>query len=164
MRYCRAMRRDDNLDDSRPEYRLIRELRALTVELDLFGAQFAKSEGLHATDLRALIVLLEAERDDQAVTPAVLGRTLGGLNSATVTAILDRLERRGMVVRTPDRDDRRRVLVEVTEHAGTVGRGFFGPLIVPAVEALKDYGQADLRLIERFLDDMTRIVTDVRKK
>ena len=37
------------------------------------------------------------------------------LSSAGVTSRLDRLERRGFVVRLPDPDDRRGVIVELTE-------------------------------------------------
>lgn len=49
------------------------------------------------------------------LSPTLLGRGLM-LSSAGVTSRLDRLERRGLVVRHPDPDDRRGVIVELTDH------------------------------------------------
>jgi DNA-binding MarR family transcriptional regulator len=48
------------------------------------------------------------------LSPTRLGQGLM-LSSAGVTSRLDRLERRGFVVRLPDPDDRRGVIVELTE-------------------------------------------------
>lgn len=48
------------------------------------------------------------------LSPTRLGRGLM-LSSAGVTSRLDRLERRGLVVRLPDPDDRRGVIVELTD-------------------------------------------------
>ena len=38
------------------------------------------------------------------------------LSSAGITSRVDRLERRGLIIRLPDPDDRRGVLIELTEH------------------------------------------------
>jgi DNA-binding MarR family transcriptional regulator len=48
------------------------------------------------------------------LSPTRLGRGLM-LSSAGITSRLDRLERRGLVVRLPDPDDRRGVIVELTD-------------------------------------------------
>jgi DNA-binding MarR family transcriptional regulator len=48
------------------------------------------------------------------LTPTRLGRGLM-LSSAGITSRLDRLERRGLIVRLPDPDDRRGVLIELTD-------------------------------------------------
>ena len=50
------------------------------------------------------------------LTPTRLGRGLL-LSSAGITSRLDRLERRELVVRLPDPDDRRGVLIELTARA-----------------------------------------------
>ena len=81
---------------------LVHLLRGIAVELNLFGAEFATRNRLHATDLRALIHLLDAERARLTPTPGWLGERLG-LNSASVTALVDRLERLGHVRRRGDR-------------------------------------------------------------
>jgi DNA-binding MarR family transcriptional regulator len=49
------------------------------------------------------------------LSPTRLGRGLM-LSSAGVTSRLDRLERRGLLTRTADHDDRRGVIVELTPH------------------------------------------------
>ncbi|HEU4673537.1 MAG TPA: MarR family transcriptional regulator [Candidatus Limnocylindrales bacterium] len=53
------------------------------------------------------------------LSPGRLGRGLM-LSSAGVTSRLDRLERRGLLRRLPDPDDRRGVIVELTEEGRTV--------------------------------------------
>ena len=60
-------------DAADPEMRMIHLMRSLTVELDLFAAGFARRHSLHATDLRALIQLLDASRDGVLATPGRLG-------------------------------------------------------------------------------------------
>ena len=42
-----------------------------------------------------------------------------GITSGAVTAMLDRLEREDLVQRRPDTTDRRRVLVQLTDKAGS---------------------------------------------
>ena len=45
-----------------PQMELVHLLRAVTVDLDLLGANFTSTHGLHPTDVRALIHLLDADR------------------------------------------------------------------------------------------------------
>ncbi|MFD7631558.1 MarR family winged helix-turn-helix transcriptional regulator [Streptomyces sp. NPDC059851] len=130
--------------------RLVHLLRAVTVELHLRGADFAASNGLHPTDLRALIFLLDTGRAGTKATPGRLGEALG-LNSAGVTALLDRLERLGLVQRRRDEEDRRRVLLSVEEKAVELGRSFFGPLISRLVAAAGDFTPAELDTVHRYL-------------
>jgi DNA-binding MarR family transcriptional regulator len=137
-------------DDGKPGLRIVHQLRAITVELDLLGAEFAQRNSLHPTDLRALICLLDAARTHMPATPGWLGRQLG-LNSAGTTALVDRLERLGHVRRTRDSRDRRRVLLEVDERAVTLGQSFFGPLITEIVAATQTFSDTELATIERFL-------------
>ncbi|MFE2874107.1 MarR family winged helix-turn-helix transcriptional regulator [Streptomyces roseus] len=130
--------------------RLVHLLRAVTVELHLRGAEFAAHNGLHPTDLRALIQLLDAERAGEAVTPGRLGEALR-LNSAGTTALLDRLERPGLVRRSRDPHDRRRVLLVVEPKAVELGRSFFGPLIGALVDAAEGFNPAELDAVRRYL-------------
>lgn len=55
---------------------LVHSLRALTVELDLAAARFARLHRLNGSDLRALIALLDAERAGTAATPGWLSTQL----------------------------------------------------------------------------------------
>jgi DNA-binding MarR family transcriptional regulator len=141
---------------------LVHLLRALTVELDLLGGKFASLHGLHPTDLRALIHLLDAARAGSEVTPGQLGEQLR-LNSAGTTALVDRLERLGHVRRVRDTRDRRRVLLVVEDRAIELGQSFFGPLIGGMVAALGDFDSAELAAARRFLLTMAQVVSATRE-
>ncbi|MFD8912662.1 MarR family winged helix-turn-helix transcriptional regulator [Streptomyces sp. NPDC059575] len=138
------------MDDQSPAMRLVHLLRAVTVEFDLLGAEFAARHGLHPTDVRALIRLLDAARTGTRATPGWLGEQLR-LNSAGTTALVDRLERLGLVRRSRDTADRRRVLLEVEEKATELGWSFFGPLISEVVAVSEGFEAGELETVGRFL-------------
>ncbi|MFE1770712.1 MarR family winged helix-turn-helix transcriptional regulator [Streptomyces sp. NPDC059008] len=145
------------MDDQDPALQLVHLLRAVTVELDLFGAEFAEDNGLHPTDVRALIHLLDAGRAGRTATPGWLGAQLG-VNSASTTALIDRLERLGLVRRERDTRDRRRVLLAVEDKAVSMGWSFFGPLIEEMVAAMGSFDEAELAAVRRFLLAMRDVV------
>ncbi|MGW1893323.1 MarR family winged helix-turn-helix transcriptional regulator [Streptomyces sp. NPDC002004] len=138
------------MDDQSPAMRLVHLLRAVTVEFDLLGAEFAAHHGLHPTDVRALIHLLDAARAGTRATPGWLGEQLR-LNSAGTTALVDRLERLELVRRSRDTADRRRVLLEVEEKATELGWTFFGPVIDEVVVAAEGFEAGELETVRRFL-------------
>ncbi|MEU2000330.1 MarR family winged helix-turn-helix transcriptional regulator [Rhodococcus sp. NPDC019627] len=148
-----------NLDESA---QTVHKLRALAVELNLLGAEFAQLHGLHTTDLRALISILDAGRADIAATPGWLGDRLG-INSASVTALLDRMEKAGLVRRTPDAEDRRRSRITVTATAMNLGETFFGPLINRTTTILEGFEPSERQIISRFLDSMNAAVAVERQ-
>ncbi|MFF2807579.1 MarR family transcriptional regulator [Streptomyces sp. NPDC058000] len=129
---------------------LVHLLREVTVRLDLAGGEFAARNGLHPTDLRALIALLDAARAGEELTAGRLGARLG-LNSAGTTALVDRLERLGHLRRVRDTRDRRRVLLAVDPSAVTLGQSFFGPLIERTLALLDTFDADERAAIRRFL-------------
>jgi DNA-binding MarR family transcriptional regulator len=136
---------------------IVHLLRATAVSLNLSGARFAAASGMHTTDLRAVIALLDAERAGVTATPGWLGESLH-LNSASVTALLDRLERLGHVRRERDATDRRRVRLTVTPAAIQLGWAFFGPLMARLLDAMEGYRDEELAVIQRFLSETARLV------
>jgi DNA-binding MarR family transcriptional regulator len=136
--------------ESAPELEIVHLLRAVAVELGLYGSRFASRNGMHPTDVRALIALMDARRAGEEMSAGRLGAELG-LNSAGTTALLDRLERAGHVRRTRGERDRRKVVVEVREPAVELGWAFFGPLIERSVELLRGYDEHQLAAIRDFL-------------
>ncbi|MEU9203054.1 MarR family winged helix-turn-helix transcriptional regulator [Streptomyces sp. NPDC048332] len=133
-----------------PEREIVHLLRKVTVEFGLRQAEFAVRNGMHPTDVRALICLLDAGRDGTAVTAGRLGAELG-LNSAGTTSLIDRLERLGHVTRTRDARDRRRVLLSVTPQAVELGWAAFGPAIGSAEALLRGFDEAETAAVRRFL-------------
>lgn len=141
-----------------PEMEIVHLLRKVTVEFGLRQAEFANLHGMHPTDVRALICLLDAERAGTDATAGRLGTQLG-LNSAGTTAVIDRLERLGHLTRTRDPRDRRRVLLAVDPRAVELGRSFFGPLIENTVAVLRGFDESETAAVRRFLSAAHHAVT-----
>src|SRR4051794_17139108 len=87
--------------------------------------------GLGPADLRCLDWLAAGPK-----TAGELARGTG-LRAAATTALLDRLERRGLIERLPDEADRRRVLVRMTPTAEQQVGAFYGPLVVEGVDVFE---------------------------
>lgn len=77
-----------------------------------------------------------------------------GLKPASVTGVLDRLERRGYVRRVRDEQDRRRVVVEITPGLVEGGRELFTGLMRRLDALYEDYSDAELELIAGFLEEV----------
>jgi DNA-binding MarR family transcriptional regulator len=142
-----------------PELEIVHLLRAVTVELGLHSGRFAQRNGMHPTDVRALIALMDASRADEEMTAGRLGAALG-LNSAGTTALVDRLERAGHVRRVRGGTDRRRVVIEVDEKAVELGWSFFGPLIGSTVELLRGYDERERAAIRGFLEGVRKAAAE----
>jgi len=147
------------MPDHEREMEVVHLLRAVAVELGLHSARFANRNGMHPTDVRALIALMDASRAGEDMTAGRLGARLG-LNSAGTTALVDRLERLGHVRRVRDARDRRRVLVEVDERAVELGWEFFGPLIGRTVQLLAGYDERELSAVRGFLDGVRKAAAE----
>jgi DNA-binding MarR family transcriptional regulator len=141
------------------EMEIFHLLRAVTVEFGLRQAEFAARNGMHATDVRALICLLDAERAGTDATVGWLGAQLG-LNSAGTTAVIDRLERLGHIARVRDDRDRRRVLLTVEDRAKELGGAHFGPLIDGTVSLLSGFDGGEVEAVGRFLSGVRKLLLD----
>jgi DNA-binding MarR family transcriptional regulator len=148
------------VSDARQAPATVHRLRALTLLLDTAGAAFAARNGLSATDVRALVCLLDQERAGVPASPTWLAGRLG-ITTASVTALLDRLERAGHVRRVPRSDDRRRVDVRVQDSAKDLGWAFFGPLIDATAAVLARRGPGERAVVDAFLDDMVAAIAAV---
>jgi DNA-binding MarR family transcriptional regulator len=107
---------------------LIHQLREVALRLEAAVEEFARSTGLHPTDVRALIALLDAERAGTDPTPTWLAQQLGMTSQAT-TAVIHRLEAAGHVERLRSPSDGRSSRLAVSDSAVELGWTFFGPLL-----------------------------------
>jgi DNA-binding MarR family transcriptional regulator len=146
-------------EDPRQEIALL--LRRLTVELDAVGQRFAVQQGLNRTDVRALVAVMDAARRGEALTAGRLGEAVE-LRSASVTALIDRLERVGHLRRVRDTQDRRRVSLEISDAAMAAGAAHFGGLQRELVAAMGSYSEDQLALVRRFLGEMTDVIVGHR--
>lgn len=108
------------------------------------AAQF----GLNATDTKTIDLLL---REGPMTAGELSAYT--GITSASVTALLDRLEQRGLVERVRDTVDRRRVLVHPRPEQLQAFIGLMGPFFDGLRGLLDGYDDAQIEAITRFLSD-----------
>jgi DNA-binding MarR family transcriptional regulator len=87
-------------------------LRRVIRATDLHSKHLAKTTGLTAPQ----ILLLQTIRDKGEVTIGELANEIS-LSQATVTSILDRLEKRELVYRERSKEDKRKVHAHLTDHA-----------------------------------------------
>ena len=113
--------------------------------------------GVDVIEFREAPELLDAERASLAATPTWLGGRLR-LNSASVTALVDRLERTGHVQRHRESADRRRVSLTITDRAKRLGEAFFGPLIDQVMTIMDGYEPRDRDTIMRFLAEIAAAI------
>lgn len=137
---------------------LVQRLQRLTTATLHFSDRAAASRGLHRSDLQALQALVTARASGAgALTPGELAQVLVLSPSATTT-LVDRLVRAGHVERHHDQEDRRRISLTMTEHAGVEARAMFGPMAAAMVALLDDFDDAEVATISRFLAGATEVV------
>ncbi len=129
-------------------------VRALGVEVQQVGHAFAAEQGLHDTDLRALLYVLEADINGRPATAGQLGAALG-LTSGAVTGVVDRLVRFGHVQRHVDQQDRRRAVLTYAPAGRAVAEEFFRPLGQVSNQVMDHYSDDQLATIRQFLAEMT---------
>ena len=153
--------------------RLAEQLFATAVALAQLGEDFDKLHGLHGAEGEALLLVLDASRaagpDTGAdvgagavpITPGRLGKALR-LPSASVTAVIDRLERAGHIPRVRDTTDRRRVLLVPSAAALRAHDAYWGGLNAQVVAAMAAFSSDELAAIDRFLQRVATLAVDYR--
>jgi len=85
------------------------------------------------------------------------------LTPAAVTALIDRLEKRGFVRRTADPSDRRKVLVEAAEATLKLTAEAYLPMRDAGAKALAKYTDAELKVVAAVLDDSLHIQEEMTR-
>jgi DNA-binding MarR family transcriptional regulator len=125
----------------------IREaLRDLSVELSLLNQRISGHLDLRGTDLQCLDLL----DGHGPLSPSTLAQ-LTGLHPATLTGVVDRLERGGWIMRERDPFDRRGVILKpVASRRADVLRLASG-MNAEVAKICAEYSNDSLELIARFL-------------
>ncbi len=130
-------------------------LRELTIQLSLLNHQVGTHVDLRDVDFDCLEIV---NRHGPLSASALARRA--GLHPATMTGVLDRLERSGWVVRERDSADRRAVAVRaVRERASEVYRLYSG-MNGSVDEICARYDDAELELLADFLRRTTEAGRD----
>jgi DNA-binding MarR family transcriptional regulator len=121
-------------------------LRALSIELSLLNHQVGESLGLRDVDLDCLD-LISRRGPLSASALAQLAR----LHPATITGILDRLERAGWISRDRDPADRRAVVIRAVRDRAAEILGLYAGMNRAMETLCAGYDEAQLELISDFL-------------
>jgi DNA-binding MarR family transcriptional regulator len=124
----------------------------------LFHSVVAEKLGLHATDIKGLRLLGE-----ESMTAGALAEHIC-LTGAAVTALIDRLEKAGYVVRERDAYDRRRVTVHAVPEKLHELNALYESQSVSMSKLLSKYSAAEFSVIANFLEETTEIVAKETKK
>lgn len=121
-------------------------LRELSIQLTLLNRQVVAHLDFNDGDLPCLDLIAR----HGPLSPSALARR-AGLHPATVTGILDRLERGGWVVRERDPSDRRAVTVRALRDRNTELIGLYSGMNASMDDVCARYTDAELELLAGFL-------------
>ena len=131
-----AQQSSQSLATSPPETKLLELLVQITLRLRLRGVDIESSTGLSGRELDLIALLSSAGPTSVKSLVADLG-----LPRSTMTAIVDRLEARGLVNRLPNTEDRRSVILRAT------------PIAFDALLRYREGMKAFARHLEDLLED-----------
>lgn len=106
---------------------------------------------LNAAERRTLSFLFAGPQPAGAIAAAV------SLTPAAVTALIDRLEAKGFLRRERSAEDRRKVMVEVTDKAREATGRYYMPLAAAGERFMQDFTEAELEVALAFLKGATGI-------
>ena len=111
------------------------------------------SMSMGENDLLTLRYLLKAERESRVVSPGELARYLG-VSTASMTAIIDRLEKSGHVRRGPHQSDQRRIVVTPTVDTDEEVRRTLGAMHTRMLDAVIGMTPEETRIV---IDALSRL-------
>ena len=123
-----------------------KSLREVRLQLSLLNYRVGARLDLKYVDLDCLDLLGR----HGPLSPSALARR-GGLHPATMTGILDRLERGGWVVRERDPSDRRAVVVRALRDRTAELVGLYSGMNASVDEICARYEETELELLADFL-------------
>jgi len=106
-----------------------------------------RHHGLSAAGRQALAIL---EGSAEPLSPTTIAERLL-VTTASTTSLLDTLERRGLLTRLPDPDDRRKLLVSLTEEGRQVVDDFLPEVVTLQTAVMAGLGEAERRRLMRSL-------------
>jgi DNA-binding MarR family transcriptional regulator len=89
--------------------------------------------------------------------PTELARRLH-MRTGAVTALLDRLEEQGRIARRPHPSDRRKIIVQITDHGRDEAMARLHPMVDEVIAMVQRLPGDERPVIHGFLDDLTALV------
>lgn len=147
------MKKDELIDSV---FEAIKEYGTATT---FFHMAMAETMGLCPSDIKALDLI----RRKGGLTAGELG-THTGLASASVTSLIDRLEKHGYVNRVRGKRDRRRIKVEAVPEKIDVIYSQILPLKSKTRDRLGRFNADELETIRNFLKDSSELLREGSKR
>jgi len=130
--------------------RALMAVRDYGVQLTQFRNAMSEWAGVNPTDMECLRLLFQKG----IATPSELARHTG-LTSGATTAMLDRLEKAGLIERRPNPDDRRGTLITPEKSSAEKVASWFESARKAQDELISSYSESELEIIadvfERFI-------------
>jgi len=139
--------------------RALMAIRDYGVNLTQFRNAMDEWAGLNATDMECLRFLFQKG----VSTPSELARQTG-LTSGATTAMLDRLEKAGLIVRQPNPKDRRGTLITPEKNSGEKMASWFASARQAQDELISIYAESDLKIIVDVFERFAKLWEKEREK
>ncbi len=134
-------------------------VRDYGIHLTLFRNAMSEWAGLNVTDMECLRLLFLKG----IATPSELARHTG-LTSGATTAMLDRLEKAGLIERRPNPDDRRGTLITPAQAAADKAASWFESARQAQDELISTYSERELEIIADVFERFTKLWNQEREK
>lgn len=128
------------------------------ISYTLFRNAIGKKLGLNTTDFEGLDLIFYRG----VATPSELSKYTG-LSSGSTTAMIDRLEKSGLVMRQSNPDDRRGTLVVIDKEAALAVRPLFTSARAAQNELLDGYSSKELKVLSDYFKKSAAMFEQERK-
>jgi DNA-binding MarR family transcriptional regulator len=145
-------------NNSELKQQVIVDSRENGISYTLFRNAIGKKLGLNTTDFEGLDLIFYRG----AATPSELSKYTG-LSSGSTTAMIDRLEKSGLVIRQKNPHDRRGTLVAIHREAALAVRPLFTSARVAQNKLLDSYSQQELEILSDYFKKSAAMFEEERK-
>lgn len=145
----------DPSGEARHDLQVFDGLRRIFHVIDMYSRVLKTEHAVTEPQLICLAAIAGGER----ITASVLSKRLH-LSQSTVTGILDRLEKKGLVERTRDTQDRRKVNLRVTTTGHSMLEHAPAPVQLALVKAVSDMSEEEQAAIADSLFRIVRLLND----
>lgn len=132
--------------------RALAAVRDYGVHLTLFRNAMSEWLGFNATDIECLRLLFLKG----VASPSELARHTG-LTSGATTAMLDRLEKAGLIERRPNPNDRRGILIVPVKSGTEKAASWFESARKAQDELMSSYSERELEIISDVFERFTKL-------